>query len=207
MLLAFAAGAQTKKPVKTNKPAAPDSALAKTTSPADTTDPVELDILTNRKFAAYTRKPRKPDFKMKLCINVVSGEKAHVVCMNDSICKYPETTKVLFEKTEADTSYLLVLVEAFSKVNDKPSCDGTKETKLVFIKWNVEKDKISWKQRTVSSCLRAITNMSKDAIGKWDGASPLVISYHKGGVNFSEVKFDPVNYKLGLQSPQDSSGN
>jgi len=207
MLLVFASSAQTKKPVKTNKPATADSAITKVTSPADTTDPTEQDILVNRKFAAYTRKARKPDLKVKLCINVVSGEKAHVICMNDSLCKNPETTKVLFEKTQGDTTYFLVLVDAFSKVNDRPSCDGTKETKLVFIKWNVAKDKISWRQRTVSSCLRAITNMTKEPISSWDGTSPLIVNYHKGGVNFIELKFDPANYQLGLQSPQDNSGN
>ena len=45
--------------------------------------------------------------------------------------------------------------------------------------------------------------MTKEPIADWDKASVLTINYHRGS-NFYELKFDPQNPQLGLQSTNDS---
>lgn len=192
--------AQNKKPAVKVKDPAPADSVAPAVAPADSTDPIEESIKAERRFGVYTRKPRKPDNRMKLCINLVSPASMLNLCINDSVCKYPEKSKILFEKTDGDSTYVLVFVEAFTKVNDKPSCDAGKETKVFFIRWNTKTNKAVYKVRTVSSCIKVITNMTKEPIMDWDGSSPLLLKYHKGGDNFVEVKFDPQNYLLGFQS-------
>lgn len=200
LLFTLTLSSQNKKPVaKTKAPESDSAAAAIKVVEADTTDPVEESLKANRKFGVYTRKPRK-DKKMKLCINLVSPTAMYNFCVTDSACKYPEKSKILFEKTEGDSTFVLVFAEAFTKVNDKPQCDDGKETKLFFVRWNTATNKAIWKQRTVSSCIKVITNMTKDPIIDWDGSAPLVVNYHKGGNNFIELKFDPENYKLGFQS-------
>lgn len=201
LLFTFTLNAQTKKDSKNKKPVAADSVAP---AKVDTIDPVEEEIKAGRKFGVYTRKPRKPDNRMKLCINLVSPSSVLNLCINDSICKYPETSKILFEKTNGDSTYVLVFVEAFTKAEDRPSCDAGRETKLIYVRWNTKTNKAIWKQRTVSSCIKVITNMTKEPITNWDGVSTLVVNYHRGGKNFVELRFDPTNYLLGFQSPNDS---
>lgn len=210
LLLAFTLGAQTKKPTqKSKREGSVDSMeyAVPTPAPLDTTDPVEESIKAQRKFGVYTRKARKPENRMKLCIQLVSNSSVLNLCFNDSICKYPETSKILFEKTNGDSTYALVFIEAFTKAPDKPSCDAGRETKLVYVRWNTNTNKAIYKQRNVSSCLKVITNMNKEPIVNWDGSSPLAINYLKGGTTFMELRFDPNNYLLGFQSSGDSGGN
>jgi hypothetical protein len=192
--------AQTKSTTgKNKKPLVTKDSIAPTVA-ADTTDPIEETLKAERKFGVYTKKSKKPDNKMKLCINLVSAESMLNICINDSLCKYPEVGKILFETTNGDSTYVLVFVEAFTKLNGRSSCDAGKETKLVFIRWNTATNKATWKQRTVSSCIKTITNMTKEPIAKWDGKSLLEVNYHKGGSNFVSLKFDPDKYLLGFQS-------
>lgn len=137
---------------------------------------------------------------MKLCINLVSPESVFELCVPDSACKYPEKYKVLFEKKDMDSTYVLVFVEAFSKEQDRPDCDGGRETKLFFVRWNTKSNKASWKQRTISSCAKGVVNMTKEPVMNWDGNSTLVLNYYRGNSNFVELKFDPQKYFLGFQS-------
>jgi hypothetical protein len=202
LLVAFSLNAQTKKGnVKNKKDAVKDSILP---AKVDTVDPIEEEIKAQRKFGVYTRKARKPDNRMKLCINLVSPASVLNLCINDSICKFPEASKILFEKTNNDSTYVLVFVEAFTKAIDKPSCDAGRETKLFYIRWNTKTNKAIWKQRTVSSCIKVVTNMTREPITNWDGVSTLIVNYYRGGKNFVELRFDPNNYLLGFQSPNDT---
>lgn len=189
---------------KTSKAKPPVTKDTVAPAPVDTLDPFEEKLKAQRTFGVYTKRPKTFDKRMKLCINLVSPGAMLNICVNDSFCKEPEVGKILFEKINGDTTYVLVLADAFTKVNDKPSCDDGKETKLFFIRWNTTTNKAIWKQRTVSSCLKAITNMTKEPIVNWDGSSPLVINYHKGGNNYAVLKFDPVNYQLGFQSTSEN---
>jgi hypothetical protein len=207
LLLVFSLSGQTKKPASKTK-AAPVEADSVQPAKIDTTDPVADALRAERKFGVYTRKPRKPDNRMKLCLNLVSPSSMLNLCFNDSVCKYPERSKILFEKAAGDSTYLLVYVDAFTKVDNNPSCDAGHETKLIYIRWNTATNKAVWKQRSISSCARAITNMTKESIADWDGNSVLTVNYHRGGTNFVELKFDPQNYLLGFQSPNETgSGN
>ena len=192
--------AQTKTTTGKNKAPLISKDTLTTIVVADTTDPIEESLKAERKFGVYTKQPKKSDNRMKLCINLVSAESMLNICINDSLCKYPEVGKILFEKTNGDSTYVLVFADAFTKVNNRPTCDAGKETKLVFIRWNTSTNKAIWKQKTVSSCIKSISNMTKEPIAKWDGKSPLEVNYHKGGSNFVTLKFDPVNYLLGFQS-------
>ena len=167
---------------------------------ADTLDAKEVEITENRTFGVYTRKPRKSDKRMKLCINLVSEQSVLNLCINDSICKFPEQSEILFEKKNGDSTYVLVYVDAVTKVDDKPECDAGHETKLFFIRWNTRNNKASYKQRTVSSCMKAVTNMTHDPITNWDKVSPLHVKYHKGNEVFVELTFDPNEYLKGFQS-------
>lgn len=203
LLFALSFHAQTKKNIsKKSKEEAPVDSVAP--APVDTVDLIGEELKNERKFGAYTRKARKPDNRMKLCMNLVSQSAILNLCINDSICKSPEVSKILFERTNGDSTYMLVYIDAFTKVNDRPSCDAGHETKMFFIRWNTLTNKAIWKQRTISSCIKAITNMTKEPITNWDGVSTLVLNYHRGGTNFVELKFDPQNYLMGLQSPNDS---
>jgi hypothetical protein len=153
-------------------------------------------------FMVYTKKPKTNKDRTKLCVNLVSGESVINYCMNDSLCKDPEVSKILFEQKQGDTLYVLVLIDAFTKIdatNDDGKCSSGKETKLVFSKWNTKTNEAKWKQKNISSCSKGITNMSKDPLSEWDKNSVLTVNYHRGQ-NFYELKFDPQQYQLGLQS-------
>jgi len=154
-----------------------------------------------REFLVYTKKPRAKE-RMKLCINLVSEENVLNYCMNDSLCKDPEVSKILFQQKQGDTLYVLILIDAFTKVNqgnDDGRCDAGKETKLVFARWHTKSNVAKWKQKNVASCSRGITNMTKEPIANWDGASILTLNYHRGST-FYEIKFDPQQYQLGFQN-------
>jgi hypothetical protein len=202
LLFAGVTNAQTKKPAPATSKTKP-GAVKKDSVKKE--EPVVLEeVPIPKEFAVYTKKPRTKAEKMKLCVNLVSPENIFNYCYTDSICRDPEVSKILFEKKQGDSTYVLVYVRAFSKPADKPSCDAGKEVKLFFIRWHTASNKAVVKAKTVESCMKAITNMTKESIDSWDGASPLVFKYHKGGQNYVETKFDPQNYLLGLQSANDN---
>ena len=189
-----------KQPVKKQQQDGPGYPLI---NPGDTIDGDELLILEEHKFAVYNKRPKTgKDKSMKLCINLVHDSLSIHKCFNDSLTRSPEVKKILFEKVSGDTNYVLVLVDAFSKSEEEPGCASGKETKLFFVKWNLRNNRAVWKSKMIASCLRGVTNMSKTAINDWDKTEPLRIEYHRGS-NFSEVMFDPQNYKAGLQVPKD----
>jgi hypothetical protein len=189
--------AQTKKPLPKNKPA-----KAKTDSvrPDSAIKIAEEPFEVPHEFKAYTRRFKNKKEKTKLCFTLVNGDSVLQHCVNDSILHDPEVYKILFEAKDQDTTYSLVYVAAFSKVPDKPQCDAGKEVKLFFVRLNTATNKAIVKQKNIESCIKAITNMTEGSIENWDRSGPLVVSYHRGGSNFLELKFDPASYKLGMQS-------
>jgi hypothetical protein len=52
--------------------------------------------------------------------------------------------------------------------------------------------------------MKGITNMTHEPIVNWDQNSPLILNYHRGGISFVELKFDPAQYKSGLQIVSDT---
>jgi hypothetical protein len=157
-------------------------------------------------FWARTKYPKpkaaKPE-PIQLCMNIVSKDTNLVYCVNDSICKDPEVAKVLFEKQVGDTMFVLIYLDAFSKSkSDGGVCNAGHESKLFFARWNVKTNQAIWKFKNVSSCLKGITNMTKEPIVNWNKSDVLVVKYHRGSV-FYEVKFDPQRPDLGLQSAKD----
>ncbi|MGZ3920640.1 MAG: hypothetical protein ACXVNM_06990 [Bacteroidia bacterium] len=155
-------------------------------------------------FAVKTKYPKKPGEKIQLCINIAAKDTNLTYCVNDSICKDPEVSKILFEKSVGDSTYMLIYVDAFSKSKTDPGlCNAGKETKLFFTRWNTKENKALWKQKTISSCLKGVTNMTKDPILDWDKTSVLNISYHRGST-FYDIKFDPQHPESGIQSNKDS---
>jgi hypothetical protein len=201
LFLASFASAQTKKPA--DKPGKNNKATAKKDSVVPV---VEETVTIPRNFSVYSRKAKTgKDRSMKLCINLVKDTTVLNYCLADSLCKNPEVSKILFEQQSGDTNYVLVFVDAFSKPDDKPGCDAGKETKLFFARWNLKTNKATWKQKTVSSCMRGIDNMTKEPITDWDKTSVLTINYYRGSSQFLELKFDPANYKLGMQSATQSN--
>ena len=202
LLFATLANAQTKPAPGGKKPLDKNSkAIAKKdTIKPDTVKFVEPPV--PHQFLVYTKKPRAAKDRTKLCINLVSDASAINYCMNDSLCKDPEVYKIMFEQRQGDTLYVLVLIDAYTKIdakNDDGRCNAGKETKLVFARWNTKTGEAKWKQKNVSSCSRGIINMTKEPILSWDGASVLTLNYNRG-LNFYEMKFDPQQYQLGLQS-------
>ena len=195
-LFAMSLNAQTKKPNPKAKPVPVDTSI----SASDTLDVKGGELKQHHEFGVYTRKPYKPLNRMKLCINLTSEVSNYNFCINDSICKYPEFANVLFQKKDGDSTFALVLVDAITKTDNKPECDAGHETKIFFVRWNTKTNQASWKQRTISSCMKVVTNMTKEPIKDWDKTSVLKINYHRGGTNFIELKFDPENYHLGFQS-------
>lgn len=163
-------------------------------------EPKEVEPAIPRAFMVYTKKAKAKTDRTKLCFNLVSKDTVLNYCINDSICRDPETFKILYESKLGDTTFVLVFVDAFTKATgDNPRCDAGKETKLVFFRWNTKTNKAKVKQKVVSSCIRNIVNMTKDPIVNWDGNSILEVSYYKGGSDFPVVKFDPAQVQLGLQ--------
>lgn len=201
LLLASLANAQTKKSSQNpkSKEVVSDSTVADTASTLK-----EEDVELPREFKVYSRKPRSKAERMKLCLNLVSEENVLNYCVNDSICKDPEVAKILFEQKQGDSTFVLVHVQAFSKAADKPECDAGKEVKLFFVRWNTKSNKAIVKQKNVESCMKVITNMSREPISNWDGVSVLTVNYHRGGDNFIEIKFDPQRYQQGIQSSNDT---
>lgn len=197
--------AQTKKPATKLSPAAAKAAAIRDSLRKDSLlKNVKVEeVKIPREFAVYSKKSvAKPGAKSRqqLCVNLVSDTTIFNYCINDSILKDPEVSKILFQKKQADSTYVLVYVQAFSKPDDKPTCDAGKEIKLFFVRWNTKTNKALVKQKTVESCMKSITNMSKEGIESWDNSSPLIFNYHRGGQNYIDLKFDPQNYLLGLQS-------
>lgn len=142
----------------------------------------EAAYIPPREFMVYTKKAKKKTDRTKLCFNLVSRDTVLLYCVNDSICKDPEVSKVLFESQKGDTNYVLVYVDAFTKMGDDyPQCNAGKETKLVFVRWNTKTNKAKWKQKTICSCVRHIENMTKEPILNWDGSTVLVARYYVGG--------------------------
>lgn len=211
LLVAMAAHAQTKPVTAGKKPAGPDKkAMARQDSlKKDSLAAVYKEVKLPRQFMVYTKKPRSKAERMKLCVNLVCKDTTLNYCMNDSLCRDPETSKILFEERKGDTLYVLVYIDGFSKVdpaNDDGRCNSGKETKLMFARWNTKTNQAKWKQKNISSCLRGITNMSKDPITDWDKTSVLAVSYHRGS-NFYDIRFDPAQFLLGFQNGQGGSTN
>jgi len=169
----------------------------------DTVDQNELRIRDTKEFAVYSKRGKKADKRQKLCFQLVHHDTLFSHCINDSTVRNPETTKILFERRDGDTNYVLVFIDAFTKDPERPTCDAGKETKLFFVRWNIKSNQAIVKPRTINSCIRAITNMSKQPLDKWDGNSVLTVDYHKGGSNFLQFTFDPANYKRGFQGETD----
>jgi hypothetical protein len=202
--LLFAAtlvNAQTKKPApkSKNKTAQADSVKKDSVMIAEE----EVQSLPDT-FKVYTKKSKTGKERTKLCINLVNGDSIFNHCVNDSLVMDPEVTKVLFEKKNADSSYTLIYVRAFSKIKDRPECSrGGKEIKLFFVRLSNTTNKAIVKQKFIHSCLKSITIISKEPIEDWDQQSVMALTYNRGA-NFIDLKFDPADYKAGLQSPQDA---
>ncbi len=208
LLFATFANAQTKSSgtskSKTQKPGAEVAESDSLRRDSNAVAAVEIKI--PKEFAVYTLKPKKKGERTRLCINLVSADNTLNYCLNDSICRDPEAYKILFEEKRGDTTFVLVYVDAFSKpTGEDPQCNAGKETKLFFAKWNTKTNQAKWKQRTVSSCMKGITNMTKEPIINWDKTAPLIVNYYKGGTDFIEVKFDPEQPQLGFQSTTDGA--
>lgn len=156
----------------------------------------------NMTFYARTKKPVKwiEGDKMKLCINIVSKDTFLTHCVVDSTTRDPEFAKVLFNQEKGDSAYQLIYVYAFSKQGGQ--CNGEKEAKIMFVRWNTKVNHAAWKTKLINSCAKTVTNMTKSPIEDWDGKSRLLIEYHRGP-NFYELTFDPEHPELGLQNPKE----
>jgi hypothetical protein len=193
--------AQSKKPAQKAKPVEVQDTLT-----TDTTHLVMEEPQILYEFGVKTKKPKSNKERMKLCLNLVSSDSNVVLnyCVNDSVLRDPEVSKILFQKTQGDSTYSLVYVAAFSKPKDKVECDAGKEIKLFYVRWNTSTNKAIVKQKIIESCMRGIVNMTKEPIVNWDGNTVLVINYYRGATDFIDLKFDPQNFLLGLQSNKDN---
>lgn len=151
----------------------------------------------NHTFYAITKRPTLPGDKMKLCINLTNKDTNLLYCVVDSVMKDPEFAKVMFEKQAGDSTYVLLYVYAFSKQGG--NCNGEKEARLYFVRWNTFEGRAVWRNKYINSCAKTITNMTKTPIEEWDGKSKLVVEYHRGQ-NFYEIAFDPARPELGIQN-------
>jgi len=156
----------------------------------------------NNTFYVATKRPTREGDKMKLCINLVHKDTNLLHCVVDSICKDPEYGKVIFQKQAGDTNYVLLYVYAFSKLGG--NCNGEKEAKLFFARWNIPEGRAIWKNKYINSCSKTITNMGKTPIEEWDGKSKLIVPYHRG-TNFYEIAFDPEHPELGIQNNKEGA--
>lgn len=200
MIFVSFANAQTKK-TKTPKV----ESIENDSLISDSTIVSVIELKIPRQFLVYTKKAKNKTERIKLCFNLITNDTVLNYCMNDSICRDPEVFKQLFQEKKADTVYVLVYVDAFSKpLTNDPKCESGKETKLFFVRWNTKTNKSIWKQRTISSCIKGVTNMTKDPIEDWDKTSPLVLNYYKGGDDFIEITFDPEKPDLGFQSSSEN---
>lgn len=196
LFFAFTVSAQTKPVAK--KPGDKKTAAKKDTVKKEEPKVVEMKI--PRTFMVYTRKMKGQ--KTKLCVNLVSKDTVLNYCIPDSITKDPEVYKIIFEERKGDTTYVLVYVDGFSKPDagqDDGRCGAGHETKLFFTRWNTKTNQAKWQNKTITSCLRGTTNMTKEPIDDWDKASVLTINYHRAST-FTELKFDPQHPELGLQT-------
>ncbi|MCE3226899.1 MAG: hypothetical protein K0S32_1450 [Bacteroidetes bacterium] len=159
-------------------------------------------------FNVSTKYPKKGSKeRIQLCINLANKDTNLVYCVNDSVLRDPEVSKLLFEQTKGDTTFALVYVESFSKSrNDGGLCNSGKEIKLFFARWNIKENRAKWKQKTITSCTKGITNMTKEPIVNWDKSAPLVVSYHRGST-FYDIKFDPQKPELGIQSGNNAAAD
>lgn len=193
--------AQAKKPVpvkKTQKGVPTASATA-----VDTVTPIEVEPAIPQEFAVYSKRYKVKKPRISLCLNLIGGDSIFNYCMPDSLVRDPEKIKLLFQKQEGDSLYALVYVSAFTKDPERPECSGGRETKLYFVRWNAHTNKAIVKQKFIESCYRTITRISDESIIDWDGVSILTMSYNRGQ-KFIDLKFDPANFKLGLQSLKDT---
>lgn len=160
-----------------------------------------------RRLSFYVRSKYPPkdlkDGKIQLCYNLIYKDTNIKFCVNDSLCKDPEVAKVLFEKVIGDTNYVLVYIDAFSKSKSNQLCNAGHETKLTLARWNIKTGRAIWKQKSINSCLKTITNMTKTPILEWNKSEPLIVSFHRG-TSFIDLKFDPAAPQLGLQSANDA---
>jgi hypothetical protein len=191
--------AQVKKPGTAKNPKAENTA---TVAAADTSAPKELEPAVPKEFAVYTKRYKIIKPSLRLCINLVGGDSTLNYCMVDSLVRDPEKYKLLFQKKDADSTFALVYVSAFTKDPERPECVAGKETKLYFIRWNTKTNKAIVKQRYIESCYRTITRLSNENLMDYDGTTPLKLSYNKGS-SFIDLTFDPANYKAGIQSAKD----
>jgi hypothetical protein len=191
--------AQVKKPVAAKNPKAEPTA---TVAAADTSRPKELEPPIPKEFAVYTKRYKITKPALRLCLNIVGGDSTLNYCMVDSLVRDPEKYKLLFQKKEADSTFALVYVSAFTKDPERPECVAGKETKLYFIRWNTKTNKAIVKQRYIESCYRTITRMSNENLMEYDGTSPLKLTYNRGSA-FIDLTFDPANYKAGIQSTKE----
>lgn len=197
VLLCSFANAQTKKNALKQKPVEQTDSLSSDTSVVEVIDSV------SHEFGVKTKLPKDKKGRVKLCLNLISADTVLNFCVNDSVLKNPEVSKVLFQKQSGDTNYVLVYVAAFSKPLDKVACEAGKEVKLFFVRWNTKTNKFISQQKIIESCMRGIDNMTKFNIPDWDGKSTLVVNYYRGANNFMELKFDPDHYLSGLQSEKE----
>lgn len=156
----------------------------------------------NNTFYVATKRPTREGDKMKLCINLVHKDTNLLYCVVDSIIKDPEYGKVIFSQQKGDSVYVLLYVYAFSKLGG--NCNGEKEAKLFFARWNIMEGRAIWKNKYINSCAKTITNMSKTPIEQWDGKTKLVVEYHRGQ-NFNEIAFDPEHPELGIQNNKEGA--
>lgn len=156
----------------------------------------------NNTFYVASKRPTKEGDKMKLCINLVAKDTNLLYCVVDSIMKDPEYSKVIFQQQKGDTVYVLLHIYAFSKLGG--NCNGEKEQKLYFVRWNTIEGRAVWKNKYINSCAKTITNMTKNPIEQWDGKSKLVVEYHRG-TNFYEIAFDPEHPELGIQNNKEGA--
>lgn len=191
-------------PAQTKNPAKKAIAKNDTSQGKDSAAIAKQEPEIRKEFAVYSKIPKDKKERIKLCINLVDGETILNYCVNDSICRNPEVSKILWKQKQGDTTYVLVYVDAFSKPVDKVACEAGHETKFYFARWNTTNNKAIWKSRIVCSCMRGIENMSKEAVNEWDGTSPLAVNYYRGNSEFMTLTFDPQNYQLGLQITGDN---
>ncbi|MFN5674351.1 MAG: hypothetical protein ACK46W_04685 [Bacteroidota bacterium] len=162
--------------------------------------PIEKYYKEHPVFGVYTKTANATYKRTRLFIQVAEGSQTHLFSIHDSLCINPEKSKVLFQKSEGDSVFCLIGIDAFSKASNNPYCDAGKETKVVYLRWNTKTQKSRFKQRTISSCLRGITNLSPQDIFAWQPSGNLELTYHKGGDVYITVLFDPKNWHVGFQS-------
>lgn len=147
---------------------------------------------------AYSTKPKDKTQMMQLCLKLKNGKDSLVYCSKDSTCKEPEKAVVLHEAKKGDSTFVLILVQAFTKTKGL-ECLGGIERKLYFVSWHPASQQGKWKSKYINSCVKTITDMSKPPIEEWDKNSSLIINYHRG-TGFYEMTYDPQKPELGLQA-------